>query len=515
MSGQVTQAIHDWFAGLVKSAGGAVLDWLGTSLVHTPDVTDQPRVQSLSHASVWIANTCYVLVILLGGITLMTGETTQSRYTVKEIAPRLVIGGVAANTSTVFISHAIQLANALSQALLGRGVDNASLTATLNHNIVQTGASGGILAALLGLVAVILALIVLVLWVVRLMMTVLLTAAAPLCLACHGLPQTQQIASWWWRGLACCLIIQIAQALELITAVQIWFTRSGTALLNTPGGGDDFLDVLLVICLLYVCARTPFWTLKLMMRTTVSNSPIVRAAKFALYTVVLRNLPRAAHAHRSAPRPRTGGGPAGSGRPRQLALFGPSVPYRSPARPRPDTGATHLPRIRRVRGQMRLPTAESGPYQPMLPGMPTLRRHPRPAAPAQPPPVRPPSARRRRMVQPKLPFPAEEPLGQQMLPLPATQRVPPPDPPAAPTDETAPSGERRARRRHMVQPKLPFPPTDRPSTPSPTPQNPPPVARTSPRSPRGSPAPRQRPVTWRRPPRPGPGADRGEGDRDE
>ena len=51
-----------------------------------------------------------------------------------------------------------------------------------------------------------------VVYVLRLMALVLLTAAAPLALAAHALPQTAWAARWWWRALTVCLAIQAAQA---------------------------------------------------------------------------------------------------------------------------------------------------------------------------------------------------------------------------------------------------------------------------------------------------------------
>ena len=56
----------------------------------------------------------------------MSHETLQTSYSAKEIAPRIVIGFVAANLSMVLMSRAIDLANGLSAALAGGGVSPAS-----------------------------------------------------------------------------------------------------------------------------------------------------------------------------------------------------------------------------------------------------------------------------------------------------------------------------------------------------------------------------------------------------
>ena len=70
--------------------------------------------------SLAIADACYVLLVLIGGIIVMSHETLQTSYSAKEIAPRIVLGFVAANLSMVLISRAVTIANGLSAALAGR-----------------------------------------------------------------------------------------------------------------------------------------------------------------------------------------------------------------------------------------------------------------------------------------------------------------------------------------------------------------------------------------------------------
>lgn len=283
---QAEKAINDWFADLVSNALKLVLPAISSSLLSTSDVTADPRVQDLWKTSAWIANSCYVLFVLAAGITLLTGYGTDSRYTFGQIAPRLVIGVVAGNTSLIIIRPAITFANALSAALLGSGFKSASLFAVLEHH-----AASGLMLPFMVLVAVILGIVVVATYVVRLMLAMLLTAAAPLFLACHALPQTERFATWWWRAMAGILAIQSAQALVLATAIKVWFT--GTR----PFPGFDhpeqaFTDVLLVICLMYVAARIPFWVWRLVTGHGVGASPITGAVRFVLYTVVVGRVAR-------------------------------------------------------------------------------------------------------------------------------------------------------------------------------------------------------------------------------
>ena len=133
--------------------------------------------------SLAIADSAYVLLVLIGGVIVMGHETLQTSYSAKDIAPRLVTGFLAANLSLVLISRATTIANALSAALAGDGVTPATATSALLGTLTAPLPGGGILLVLLALAGAVLALVLAVVYVLRLMALVLLTAAAPLALA--------------------------------------------------------------------------------------------------------------------------------------------------------------------------------------------------------------------------------------------------------------------------------------------------------------------------------------------
>ena len=83
-------------------------------------------MQTLWSTGLGIADACYGLLVLIGGIIVMSHETLQTSYSAKEIAPRIVIGFVTANLSMVLMSKAIDLANGLSAAFTAGGVDPQS-----------------------------------------------------------------------------------------------------------------------------------------------------------------------------------------------------------------------------------------------------------------------------------------------------------------------------------------------------------------------------------------------------
>ena len=232
---QISQSITGWFAGLVQSAINPVLTVIGQDLLSTPQPGSFPAVAGMWGTSLAIADAAYVLLVLAGGILVMGYETVQVSTSAKEIAPRLVLG--------------------LAAALAGQGASPQSAGAALASTIRNSVSTGGVFIILLALVAVILALVLAVTYVLRLMAVILLTAAAPLALACYALPQTAWAARWWWRAMTAVLVIPAAQALVLTAAVRVFFT---TAWVNASTG-QYLLHMLITICLLYLLMRIPFW----------------------------------------------------------------------------------------------------------------------------------------------------------------------------------------------------------------------------------------------------------------
>jgi hypothetical protein len=288
---KVKQSINGWFKDLVKSAINPVFGMLGNSLLATPQLDQTSRVQGLWTGSLVVANACFVLLVVIGGLSLMGRQTVQTSYTVKDIAPRLVLGMVGANVSLLLIGKAITFANALSAALLGPGVNPEQAAGQLQkimlHAVTPTDVAMFVVAGTTW--AVILGLILVLIYIVRIMLVILLIAAAPLALACHALPQTEGLAKLWWRAFAGVLAIQVAQSLVFITAMKVLFTTDMVTWFGwrTP---RNQVDMWIAVCLLYILVRIPSWISRLVWRGRLSSSPIVRAAKTIAMIVVFRGL---------------------------------------------------------------------------------------------------------------------------------------------------------------------------------------------------------------------------------
>ena len=231
---------HELVRPWSSSAINPVLAVIGQDLLSTPQPGSFPAVAGMWGTSLTIADAAYVLLVLAGGIVVMGYETVQVSTSAKEIAPRLVLGLAAANLSLIVTSHAVSLANGLAAALAGQGASPQAAGAALAATIRNSVSTGGIFIILLALVAVILALVLAITYVLRLMGVILLTAVAPLALACYALPQTAWAARWWWRAMTAVLVIPAAQALVMTAAVKVFFTTAwvGTEHQPVPAAHD-------------------------------------------------------------------------------------------------------------------------------------------------------------------------------------------------------------------------------------------------------------------------------------
>jgi hypothetical protein len=281
----VSTAITSWFAGLVKSAISPLLALIGRTALSTPQPGSIAAVRTLWSAGLGIADACYGLLVLIGGIIVMSHETLQTSYSAKEIAPRIVTGFVTANLSMVLMTRAVDLANALSAAFTAGGVNPQAAARSLMNTLGNSVSSGGIFLILLALAGVVLALVLAAVYVIRLMAVVLLAAAAPLCLALYALPQTAWAARWWWRALTAALAVQVAQGLVMTAAVRVFLSPGWL-----PNDTSSTLgQTLITLCLLYILMRIPFWVARPVL-SPFGRSPLRRAVRFAVTAAVFSRI---------------------------------------------------------------------------------------------------------------------------------------------------------------------------------------------------------------------------------
>jgi hypothetical protein len=257
--GQIRKAINEFLLWVAKTGLRPVMDALGATVLSTPDVTGNAQVKAMWTTSLVAANGIYVLFVVLGAFIVASRETVQSSYGFKEIAPRLAMGAVGSNVSLIVCGKAIEMANALTVAIAGQGVDGPSAAKAIAGILDQplTDINSNMLFALLVIAVAVLGVVVVVTFLLRVALLVVLIGIAPLALTCHATPQTEGIAYAWWRAFAACLGLQVAQAVVVLGTVKVFLTPSGLVLLGVSDTASGLLGVLVCVTMLWLLIKLP------------------------------------------------------------------------------------------------------------------------------------------------------------------------------------------------------------------------------------------------------------------
>ncbi|MEU9018667.1 hypothetical protein [Actinomadura sp. NPDC048394] len=459
------QAVNGWFADLVTSTAKPIFHLLSQTVLGTPPVNsaDMARARDLWGVSQTIANTCYVLLITVGGALLMAGHSLPGgELTPGQLVARLLGAFAASNLSLILIGYAITFANGLSGAFLDAGaeaIDPSRVAKSIAAYLVASLVPNQPFTIFIGLGVVVLALCVAFIYIIRIALTMVLIAAAPVALMFHALPITDGLARMWWRSISGVLAIGVCQALILATAFRLLFSD-----IHHPGGdsGNHFpgiasgtgSDLLLALCLLWIMVRVPSWVARTIWRAAQPSALTGLVKSLILYrglgALTRRRVPAPRNFWNPPPPPpapppprRYFQQPPGLPVPSRPALEAPNAPRTPPELPGPSDPPPALPA-----GAIPMPSGAI----PMPPGPP-----PEPGHDGQ---------RARHPMQLTLPIPAGKTAGgkatgrrptQLALPIPAN-RVPRPP---APDGAAIASGRARVRSRQLMLPGMPKRPVPR------------------------------------------------------
>ncbi|MEV8515911.1 hypothetical protein [Dactylosporangium sp. NPDC051484] len=358
--GQIRRAINDFFDWMVRTGMAPVMQTLGETVLSTPDLTNNAQVKAIWTTCLVIANAVFVLFVVLGGFVVTSHETLQTRHGLKQILPRLAIGGVGANMSLVLIAQVMKAVNALTAAIAGQGVDGPAAATAIQQAMQNVQSGSNIMVSLLVLAALVMAIIVVLTFILRVAAMILLIGVSPLALVCHATPQTEGLAYTWWRAFGACLGMQVAQAVVMLATVRVFLTPNGTDIvpwLGVPASGSSWLGILVCLTMLWVQIKLPGWTKQFVLGPLGQSkgrgllgqivSTILTVKTLGAAAGILGGAKAAGTAARrgamAAPRPR----PSGPGRtPRPApARRGPSRPSPAPAGPAAFSHApvTHTP----------------------------------------------------------------------------------------------------------------------------------------------------------------------------
>lgn len=256
------QPLLDWLTRAVFASLDTIFGWLTGGLLHNPDVTVVPQVQALAGRSVWIVDTIFVLAFIAAGITTMAGGASEkARYHIKDLAPRMVVGFIAAHFSQVICAKAISVANAVVAAIGADQVDPATGRGSLKtiiSNAANPADSARLLVCILAILVMVLLAACAFAMIARLATLLVLAMVAPLALAGHALPATDPIARLWWRAFAGCLIIPVLQAFTL--QAGMWTLQDSAHMFPMREQFADkgtIFNLLIVIVLLWITIKIP------------------------------------------------------------------------------------------------------------------------------------------------------------------------------------------------------------------------------------------------------------------
>ncbi|MEU9505346.1 hypothetical protein AB0D32_03555 [Micromonospora sp. NPDC048170] len=248
-----------WLTTAILACLTTIFDLITGVLLTTPNVTALPQVRVLTGRSVWIVDTVFVLAFVAAGVLVMVaGGGEQSRYTVKDLLPRLVVGFTAAHFSQLACAQLIDLANALTGAVSEGGYDDGAFAAIQTHLRAAKDHTVPLLFLVLILIITVLVVMTAVQVIGRFVALLVMTSIAPLALACHALPQTDGLARLWWRAYTGCLAVPVAQAFFL-TAGEQTLLDPATMLpvFGLPVDPGGTLNLLVVVVLLWTTVKIP------------------------------------------------------------------------------------------------------------------------------------------------------------------------------------------------------------------------------------------------------------------
>jgi hypothetical protein len=289
----------NWLADKVTDLLGGLLAFLTSSIFVSPDVTVLPQVQSIVGKSALVVNACFILAIIAVGVATMVGDSVETRYGIKELVPRLVVGFVLSAFAVPLTAVLIDIANALTVSLTGASAPTTEAVAFVRARIASamTDEGAALLMAIIGLMIVVLMFMLVGSWLGRIGVLIILVGIAPVALACYGTPWTQGAADLWWRTLLGCLATPTLQAVAFSVGINLLIDPGSNLpiLLGLPG--SDALNLLLVIIVLWVTLKIP----SLMRQFGVRQGRAPNMAGIIVRTVALQGLTHNLGRRRPAP----------------------------------------------------------------------------------------------------------------------------------------------------------------------------------------------------------------------
>jgi hypothetical protein len=245
----------------------------------------------LADRSALVVDTLFVLAVIAAGAIGMTHGGFQIRYAVKDLIPRLVVGFVASAFATQICAGVIQVANAITTAMVGQAASGPRVIRFVADRLAHATWDPAVrpLMVVIGLLIVVLFFQLLFSWFARVATLLVLAGTAPIALACYALPHTQPVADLWWRALLGVLATPLLQGVAFSTGVDLLLDPSGNfAIAAGLPVGSDTLNLFLIACLLVVTVRIP----RMVARYVAQGGRGMSTAGVLLRAVVIQTVTR-------------------------------------------------------------------------------------------------------------------------------------------------------------------------------------------------------------------------------
>lgn len=263
----------EWLMGATLGFLDFALGLLSGLIWTVPDVTALPYARTIWGQNMTVVNTVYVLLVVAAGVVAMTYDSFQTRYGIKELLPRLVLGAAAANFSFGVLGLILRAADAALAAVAGVGMGEAELGGVVEFHITSALSNpvNGVLSLVLALMTVLMLIVLTAQWYVRLGVLLVLAMVAPLALACYALPGLDQAAGLWWRTLGGTLATQALQALMIVGGMRVFFDPDSQRLIPLIVAGrvvpaGDPTSLLVMIVVLWAALKTPAMVRRFVLR---------------------------------------------------------------------------------------------------------------------------------------------------------------------------------------------------------------------------------------------------------
>jgi hypothetical protein len=233
--------------GAVKFLQG-IIDWATSFgfMFTTPKTLTYGHhvVENLHQLLLDIIDGMIGLFLVIGGYNYLFGQYRSFR----ELAPRLVLAGIAAHASLPIIGQFIEAMNTLCW-----GIQQALLTAGIGNLQLPWGAINMVTApeyvVLVYLIELLVAVLLIVQMLTRIALLDLLIVLSPAGLMCFALPQTRAWGRLWAQAFVSTLIVQF---------VQLLCIAMGSALTVSFGHASDTpVTILVGIAALFLAWKIP------------------------------------------------------------------------------------------------------------------------------------------------------------------------------------------------------------------------------------------------------------------